>query len=298
MKNKILYLLIGLALILGLFFTRPRGLDNETKALIDEANSLNTSEIFPGFDSSAYPNDVNYGNIEYRYYRGQITEQKPEYPKALSAVLTENGPVTKVMPLKDFRNFYDLGNRSKDDLEKAFISVLIHEAFHCHQMDNGFDYELDGNNRIETDSSRINESQEPEAILAVLDDDENYKKLWLEEMDGLIAYRDRNDDTGYRKALESKDKYLQNKFDEEDYETFARYTKEMEVLEGTARFVENKVLAHYGMEENGSYHGLYSPGPSQFYISGAIKTEILEKQSRLGDIKFDFSVSLDELLQI
>lgn len=293
MKNKVLYFLIGLGLVFGLYSTRLKGIDDGTRALLDQVLAIDSQEFFPGFDLAKYPQDVNYGKIEYRYYKGQVSEQKPEYPPALSAIPTDEGPVTKVLPVKDFRNFYDLGDTSKADMEKVYLSVLIHEAFHCHQMTNGYGGQM---NTIKNDPERYGDFQKSEALMVKLDDDKTFQDLWKAEMEALVDFKESGKKEKYGQALDNKMAYLKEKLEDQDYKRLVYYFNERELIEGTARFVENKFLDSIGLERNGEYEGLYIKTDSKFYTSGALKSEILEDQGKLDQVKFDMSLTLNDLL--
>lgn len=295
MKSKLAYVLFGIILLFGLWTTRVKSLDRETKNLIDQARTMDGADFFPGYDLENYPIDVSYGKIEFSYEKGKIFRQKSQCPPAFTAMKTGGGPRIKVLPLKDFRNIYDLGNKSKDSLNKAYIATLFHEGFHCFQMDHGLGQgmeDLDGKN-IETkkDDKDLNE------VLKRLDGDKVYQRLWIQEMKGLFILRDWGNSAAYRRAREESLAYVEKKYKKRKFILYKDYINRMERIEGTARFVENSVLDAFKEERNGKFQGVYQKGQEKFYMSGALKTEIIEKKGRLKDIDFGLRGSLDDVME-
>lgn len=296
MKGKISYVFVGLVIIAGLFSTRVKEIDADTMNLIKLSHSIESEKIFPGYNMSKYPMDINYDKIEFRYYKDKISKQKPLYPPAFSAVPEEDGPVLKVLGLNDFRNVFDMGSASKENISKAYVSMLLHEGFHCYQMDHGLKADdsekiIDGNLNDEKDSKTFYEIQKR------LDNDEDYKKLWIDEIKGLINFRDHNDNSSYEIARKKMDNYLHKKLTKEDYDIYSNYSKEMETIEGTARYVENCVLESFAQKKNGVFNDEFVNGTNKFYLSGSIKTEILKNKGKLESIKFDLSKTLDDFME-
>lgn len=291
MKAKIIYILVGLLLISGLYMTRPKTIDPETLAAIKKVRSLDADSLYLGFDPGKYPVDVNYGNVEYSFNKGAITRQDPLYPLAFSAINTADGPLIKVLPIKDFRNILGLESKSKESLENSYIATLAHEAFHCYQMDHGLE---DGD---------LPEGQEEKSqaefleLVKRLDDDKTYQGYFSNYLAGLVKYRDIGDKGPYLMAKKDLDAYVKSILDQDKYNIYRENSAIMELVEGSARFVENKVLDLRGEKRNGEFSGIFPKNTSKFYMSGALKAEILENQGRLKDLTFDLSKSLDDFME-
>ena len=75
MKNKVLYILIGLILFLGLSFTTFDNIDPKTLDLINDSFNVNTENIWKGYNLEKYPMDVNYGDKEFRFFNGILVRK-------------------------------------------------------------------------------------------------------------------------------------------------------------------------------------------------------------------------------
>lgn len=291
MKAKIIYILLGLLLVLGLYLTRPKTIDPETLAAIEEVKTLDGDSLYKGYDPSIYPVDVNYGDLEYRLYQGKITNQDPKYPLAFTAIATEAGPAIKVLPIKDFRNLLDLGTKSKEAIKNSYVAMLAHEAFHCYQMDQGL--------REEDLPEGQDEKSQAEFLELVkrLDDDKAYQGYFLNYLAGLIKYRDTGDKGPYLMAKKDLDAYVKSTLTTDKYSLYRENSAIMELVEGPARYVENKVLDLRGEERNGEFTGSFPKGLEKFYLTGALKVEILQGQGRLRDLTFDLSKTLDDIME-
>ncbi|WP_054252872.1 hypothetical protein [Neofamilia massiliensis] len=291
MKTKIIYILAGILLISGLYMTRPKTIDPENLAAIEKVRSLDGDSLYVGFEPASYPVDVNYGSVEYSFNKGEITSQDPLYPLALSAINTDDGPHIKVLPIKDFRNLLGLESKSKESLENSYIAMLAHEAFHCYQMDHG----------LEDDDFQEGQEEKNQAefmeILNRLDDDQAYQDFYLNYLEGLVKYRDRGNKDLYLSAKKDLDAYVKSILDQDKYTIYRKNSAIMEVVEGSARFVENKVLDLKEEKRNGEFSRIFPKNTSKFYMAGALKVEILENQGRLKDLTFDLSKSLDDFME-
>ena len=298
MKNKIIYLLILGLLLVGYFSMETRTLDQDTLALIEETRSKDKSYLWPGFNPDTYPVDVNYGKVEYRYDEGSISQQKPYLPKALSAVMEEGRPVIKVISLEDFRKGFDFGDLPRDQAGKVYQTVLIHEAFHCYQYEKGapaIHFE-----KLE-EMKKTGEGEDYQAfteLLARIDDDKTYQDLWLREAQALenIQPQGKLDDWIQAKAL--KEDY-ERTFLGKDQPFFHKFASRQELLEGTARYVEDKMKADLGMDLEDPWTRSYISGVEKYYRSGALKSSILDERfpDWKENISFQESAGLDELLE-
>lgn len=295
MKNKILYLLIGISLLFGYFFTSIDSIDKNTLELIKGAYNIDTESIWEDFNMKNYPIDVNYGQREYRYYLNEIKEKSPDIKVlALSAINTSSGPVLKVIPENLVRKIIDTGNLSLEKRNLVYISFLVHEAFHCYQMDNGFNGNLlkDGN----LDEKEKTEFNKYQNILTKLDHDLKYQELWIEEMRSLEKYYKTQERDSWIENRQVRINYEREVL-KDDFEFFRKWFSYKELLEGTARYVEEKSMEQISKTKYPSdFSNLFIKGDGKLYESGALKCFILDKEKVWKDIKFDGSINLDELL--
>lgn len=76
MKNKIIYSLIGLVLIIFNYQNRITTIDKTTLDLIEEVNSYDTEKLWPEFKNKEYMKDIRYNSSkEFRYDHGKIIKK-------------------------------------------------------------------------------------------------------------------------------------------------------------------------------------------------------------------------------
>lgn len=297
MKSKILYILLGALLFIGYFLTIEKTIDQESLALIEKAQNVDTQKIWPGFSFEKYPLDVSYGKYEFHYDKGKISKQKNKLGiQALSAMPTEKGPVVKMLPLSQVRTIVDMGSQSKEEREQVYISILLHEAFHCYQMENGVDVSSIKSEKIDTEGKEFKDYKKFKNSLQVLDEDEEYQKLWEKEMQGLTDFIDNKQGQNWAQAKEERIAFEEKKLGK-DFELYREWSLKKELLEGTARYVEDKALALLqGGKEESLSQGKFLSGEEKFYVSGSLKAQILDKKADWKKLRFDGSINLDQLL--
>lgn len=273
MKLKILFLISGLLLVLGFFTTTQRELDDETQAIIDEAIRMDHKiDLWPGYNLENFPIDINYGKEEFRYYKGTTTSQKPTIEVlALSAIQEEDGPVIKVLPEDMVRKMTDIaGDTTPQQRKSQYISILFHEGLHAFQFTKGM-----GENwsNLQGDSKGFDD------LLIILDEDEMHKSLWIKEAEALVDFLETGDHMSWIQAYNAKIDYMAEKLGD-DFETYMYREQLQEIIEGTARYVEEKVLTHLtGSKSNKNFDGIYRKGTEKFYYMGALKSQILDNVS-------------------
>lgn len=291
MKTKIIYFLIGALLLGGIFQTKIETIDNETLALIERSIDIDSeNQLWPGYSLNDYPLDVNYGKVEYKYIDGNISEQNPSVGVlALSAYPEESGPVIKVLPMSMVRTYVDpIGTSSKEEREEIYISILFHEGFHCFQMDNGLDIDLEFED--------VSNSEEFVNILNKLDNDEKYQKLWIKEGEDLVDYLQNDNKDQWVNSYNERIRYLKE-FLRDDYHFYMENENFYELIEGTARYVEDKILEEIrGKFIETDFDGTYYKGTGKFYTTGRLKCLILDKGENWKNNLFNEHKVLTDLL--
>lgn len=290
MKLRLIYLLVGVSLITGMFSTRIEELDEDTLNLIEKAIEIDSeNELWPGYKLADHPIDVNYGKVEFKYYEGKISKQKPSLELlALSAYPEEDGAVIKIMPSSMVRKVIDMmGDMSKKERDDLYISIIFHEGLHAFQMDNGMKYDLD------EESKRYEKFTN---ILYDLDNNEKYKDFWIEEQNSLLDYFENENKVAWIKSYKKRMEYLE-KILGEDFDFYMEMESERELIEGTARYVEDKVLEGLSgkfieLDIDSSYYA----GVGKFYSSGRLKCLILDKGEEWKKDLFDGDKTLTDLL--
>lgn len=307
MKTKLIYLLTGIVLVSGMYFTKTDDMDKDTLVLIEKALEIDSKlELWPGYKLGKYPIDVNYENVEFRYFKGDIIEKKPTLEVlAFTAWVEEGQPVVKVLPESMLSQVLNvMGNMSSEKMEYHYIKTLFHEGFHAFQIERGIISDIDSfqaNNEFEANnihktnnSPELNPHSEDNKensssyekflnILYLLDNDIKYRKLWTEEEKSLMDYFKNNNKEGWVKCHNRRVKYLKEVLGD-DFDFYIKMENDRELVEGTARYIEDKIMDILtGKVDEISVSVIYSKGVSKFYTTGRIKCLILDKNSNFQD---------------
>ena len=288
--KQILWLLIGIILIASLFVSQPRFIDSHTIDLINQARQLDFEAYWPGYQPDIYPVEVYKRNLlrrdsSVRYDRNGLYEIKNKTPVyALSMDVDPDGQaVVMLTTVRDFRSFSDIGNYDGLSADLSYQAVIVHEAFHCFQFDQGF-YDL-----FEQKMSAYQKS----TVLTIsrkLDHDLEYQKLWIDEMNRLIDYAKEGNvrnHQAYAKSYQMRLDYLYGSFDAKDADEYLSYSALYEKAEGTAQYIENIALSRLSGKEMEFTVTGYGGDTSKFYDSGFLKAYILDQKEGL-DWKTDF----------
>lgn len=276
MKNKIIYFLVGAFLIIFNYQNRITTIDETTLDLIEEVNTYNTEELWPEFKNKDYMKDIRYNfNKEFRYDHGKITKKTPDQPVASIEALKEgNKPLIKAVPFEKFRDITDQGASTKASLQSKYKSVIIHESFHCFQMEHGLSEVADISDRIDTEDPNYEKFAE---VCKKLDEDEVYKKLWEDEYKALLYLYENHDSSKYKEYRSKRFSYVKSNFpDEFDY--FNKLVTYKEFIEGSARFVEEKYMVDLSNDPYINYEdSIFYSIDTSLYSEGSLKAKILDK---------------------
>ncbi len=288
MKNKIIYFLVGAFLIIFNYQNRITTIDETTLDLIEEVNTYNTEKLWPEFKNKDYMKDIRYNfNKEFRYDHGKIIKKTPDQPVASIEALKEgNKPLIKAVPFEKFRNITDQGASTKASLQSKYKSVIIHESFHCFQMDHGLSEVVDISDRIDTEDPNYEKFAE---VCKKLDEDEVYKKLWEDEYKALLYLYENHDSSKYKESRSKRFSYVKSNFpDEFDY--FNKLVTYKEFIEGSARFVEEKYMVDLLNDPYINYEDrIFYSIDTSFYSEGSLKAKILDKYYPQWKENIDFS---------
>lgn len=276
MKNKIIYFLVGAFLIIFNYQNRITTIDETTLDLIEEVNTYNTEELWPEFKNKDYMKDIRYNfNKEFRYDHGKITKKTPDQPVASIEALKEgNKPLIKAVPFEKFRDITDQGASTKASLQSKYKSVIIHESFHCFQMEHGLSEVADISDRIDTEDPNYEKFAE---VCKKIDEDEVYKKLWEDEYKALLYLYENHDSSKYKESRSKRFSYVKSNFpDEFDY--FNKLVTYKEFIEGSARFVEEKYMVDLSNDPYINYEdSIFYSVDTSLYSEGSLKAKILDK---------------------
>lgn len=288
MKNKIIYFLVGAFLIIFNYQNRITTIDETTLDLIEEVNTYNTEKLWPEFKNKDYMKDIRYNfNKEFRYDHGKIIKKTPDQPVASIEALKEGDkPLIKAVPFEKFRNITDQGAYTKASLQSKYKSVIIHESFHCFQMEHGLSEVADISDRIDTEDPNYEKFAE---VCKKLDEDEVYKKLWEDEYKALLYLYENHDSSKYKESRSKRFSYVKSNFpDEFDY--FNKLVTYKEFIEGSARFVEEKYMVDLLKDPYINYEDrIFYSIDTSFYSEGSLKAKILDKYYPQWKENIDFS---------
>lgn len=283
------YLLIGVILLIGFIVTKRVGLDEETHMLFDKAMVIDGEmALWPGYRLRDYPIDVNYGDEAYRYVNGTITKQHSSLDVlALTAIREGGGSVIKTLSADTLRKVTDMaGDQTKAQRESDYLSILFHEGLHAYQHENGMERVME---------SFPIDQQVFEAQVAKLDGDMAYQRLWIEEMAAMKDFLETGNADGWKKVHDQRMGYI-NKVLGEEALYYTNGEARQELIEGTARYVEEKARALIGGEQQGGDEGIYEKGVEKFYTSGALKAKVLDRGEEWKVGLFESGRSLTALL--
>lgn len=288
MKNKIIYFLVGAFLIIFNYQNRITTIDETTLDLIEEVNTYNTEKLWPDFKNKDYMKDIRYNfNKEFRYDHGKIIKKTPDQPVASIEALKEgNKPLIKAVPFEKFRDITDQGASTKASLQSKYKSVIIHESFHCFQMEQGLSEVADISDRIDTEDPNYEKFAE---VCKKLDEDEVYKKLWEDEYKALLYLYENHDSSKYKESRSKRFSYVKSNFpDEFDY--FNKLVTYKEFIEGSARFVEEKYMVDLSNDPYINYEDrIFYSIDTSLYSEGSLKAKILDKYYPQWKENIDFS---------
>lgn len=300
MKNKIIYAITGVILLLANFSMRVTSIDDTTLSLIEEVEAFDTTSLWEGFDTATYTKDIWYNfNKEYRYEAGTITEQEPDQPVvSIEALKLAGDPLIKAIPYNKFRSIYESQSAGSTEYMRAYYkSFFIHESFHCYQMEHGLSLVYDISEKNEAAGDRPNEVLH---AIELLDDDKEYQKLWEDEYMALITLYNTAKADSYKKAQAKRLEYIKAKFPDL-YDDIYSYNSYKEFIEGTAELVQEKYLAEVtGADDKIQYEDrVFYTTDRTYYTEGALKARILDKynSSWRENLSFGEENNLDILLE-
>ena len=288
MKTKITYFLVGILLLVFNYQNRITSIDRTTLNLIEEVNSYDTEKLWTGFKNRDYIKDIRYNSSkEFRYDRGNIIKKSPDQPVAsIEALKERDTPLIKAIPFEKFRDIIDLGNSSNSNAEIKYKSVIIHESFHCFQMEHGLSEVIDITDDSEYEDPKYQQFQ---SICKKLDEDDIYKKLWETEYKSLLSLYKNRDSSEYEKSRNKRLAYIKSKFPK-DYDTFIEILSYQEFIEGTARFVEEKYMVDQYNDPYIKYRDrLFNNIDESSYSEGSLKAKILDRYAPNWKCNLDFS---------
>lgn len=234
MKSKFKYIYFILIVVLSFSICRlkPDTIDDETLDTIEIASEkVKNMELWPDYNLDEYPIAVRSDNIEFLYDNKEISKRSPRLEVfAMTASLEDGYPVIYMGDIDMVRNMLSaLNSLSEDEVRTQYISTLIHEGLHAKQIASG---QVDD---IVTDF-KLGES-----IDNRLEKDEEYLKLMDIEKNVLadvIEGKKTKDD--FLNARARRYMYQDGILSVSDSIALKEYQEYMEVVEGTARYVELK----------------------------------------------------------
>lgn len=271
-------------LLLGANYS-PRRVDPTTLNAFDQAVAITNRGIWPGYRMEQIRFAVRSGRGELFF----MHDQQPTYGPATLEVLAftatnESGLSTlHVLDFETTRALYDVfGSNSPEETMDSYVSVLTHEGFH------GFQFQKMESTEGEENRLSMMNFQE---IGQALNKDTDYNRLWKEELNALFRYLENETDLNvYLQARASRQSYEQSKLSEQDYWAYHQGQEVMEMLEGTARYIEMMSLPR-DYQDSDFYKRLETGinGAERYYTSGMGRALILDRVQPDWKERFDFN---------
>ena len=298
-SSVVLWFVCGAALLLSFCSGRAGLVDAHTIELIDQARMLDFDEDWPGFQPGIYPLDIYRKNLltrdsVIRYDSDGLREIKDRTPVfALSLEVVPDGQVVVLLlNARDFRSFADAGDLDASSADLYYQAAICHEAFHCFQAGQGL-YDVYADGITARDGSTV------PATSRLLDADDEYRRLWVQEMEALAQYaRTCQNHQLCFAAYQARLDYLYSRFDDTEVQEYLDYAAFYEKVEGTAQYIENITLSKLSGKDLEFALTGYAEGTAKFYSSGFFKAFILDRVADF-DWKTDFfntSVTFEDYL--
>ncbi len=289
--QKVAVFTLGLAvLVLGTNFSTHR-VDLTTQQALEDAIERSERRLWPNYQLSEVQFAIRDGEGELFLRDGG----EPVYREATldvlayTATVVEGVPTLHVLPYEPSRAMYDpLANLAPEFAYDAYVSVLVHEGFHAYQMaemGGGFLAE----NELDFDSV--------ESSRQTLADLPEYNELWNQELQSAYDYLENQSEfVTYETAHQARQTYERAHLSEGDYLAYEQWFTQMEMLEGTAFYVEMLSMP-YDPRESPQYQRLNTEENSRisigiqdwYYESGLARALILDRIDPVWQESFDFT---------
>lgn len=231
-KFKYIYLILVLALSFSIYKLKPDTIDSETLDTIEIAReNVLEKELWPDYNLEKYPIAVRSGNIEFLYDNSKIIKRSPKLEVfAMTATLEDGRPVIYMGDMEMVRNILSaLNSLSEDEVRTQYISTLIHEGLHAKQIESGQVDDIVADFKL------------GESIDNRLEKDEEYLKLMDIEKNVLAdVVEGKKSKADFLSARNKRYAYQYEVLSTSDSIALKEYQEYMEVVEGTARYVELK----------------------------------------------------------
>lgn len=261
-RFKASFIMFGIILFSSFILLQKDDFPDLEEKLIQEASEVNEENIWPNFDMQIFPIEIREDDNAYLFYKDEKIKREPALPVLAATVYKVDGEIQVFMPSKDAME--DLGRLMEDSNQGGFlfsnafslsgmkltdnhyIALLYHEIFHGYQM-KYYENDIFGNM-----PSDFNERDTYQYIESIKDDNTLYE-LYLNQnrvlYDIIKGEKTIND---YKNAREAYIHALNQRYDQKIVEDIVYLENYYEKIEGTARYVQLKVL--FALDEKQLYN--------------------------------------------
>lgn len=306
---RILYGVIGAALLSGTILTGNSGLSREDKKVYEDAVNLQ-QEVnkvgFPDFNLKDYKVRFYDGNIDYVVSGSSIEKEDAVFTTFVGTAYEVNGEYQVILPtVENFSEMLQLldgterlANGDTDFAEDRYgveehIATLWHEALHAYQQTS-----YESQTASLADKGNISENT-GDIISSAVDGNQNVVELYKTQTDTLNRAYEADDQV---QKLALVEEYLEQEKERRLLldETVLAVEDYYEIMEGTARYIESHVYRlQKGTEaftERYTGRDEYQNGTGKYYESGMLKCYLLDQLKPGWKESYDFSAGLSELL--
>ncbi|WDV44597.1 hypothetical protein PV797_13865 [Clostridiaceae bacterium M8S5] len=312
-----IYFIVGVLLVISCFVTSNKGLDKKNYELYKyskEIESIVEEKVWKGLRISDYPVAIKAQDMEYVFYNEEIKKRKEILPVLAATAYRVDGKMNVLVPsydeLGNVKEFVEgIGDESKmiknsfgfsesNMTDEEYIAILYHEAFHAYQFTHF--------KKLEETEIKLDE-----ALMIKIKQDEVLSKYTKEE--GETLYNALTAKTSelclinarrYIQIRNKRNKYLESNLTKEECKQLVNSEDFYELIEGTAYYVQLKVLEILADKENYdqaikdtkelgcSKHKYYESGMAMLLISHKLGLKITDEIFMMEGSLYDKFASL------
>ncbi|MBS4538397.1 hypothetical protein GOQ27_07965 [Clostridium sp. D2Q-11] len=266
-KIFVIYGLIGVVLISSLIYLGFQGLSDKTEELYGKALDLSKEveeNLWKDFNFGDYPVAIRQRNTEYVFRKEEMRKRTPVLPVIACTAYPVDGEVNVFMlskeeldTLGDFAEgigneeeflINQFGLDKKKMIDEQYLSIMYHEGLHAYQLKY---YEKNLMNIAKDEYKEIDEKEvlrrvDEEAIVSYYEKEGEllYQAITTQDDKESISLAKE-----YVSARKKRIQFLEKHWKREELEVLKEQEHYYELVEGTAKYMEEQILKYLEREE-------------------------------------------------